>query len=1081
MKVKRFILASIVFILASGVCLALALLYAYHRPSTVKRLLETSLSTRFGVAVTIGELEYGLQPLQVRAVNIAARDAESGDDLHLRVSRLNAAFALEGPLGRRTLVIERVVLAGVSVLAGERVNWKGVIPDTRPPSALSRLVKRAAAALLFRDVRIGVVELSDGEAALRTHDLQLALRRVRAATTPDGIRVDGEARVEWPATGAVFDAPQFGSVLNLGLSADRDLFSGQLHIPEARYTSPQATATASQAEVRWALALGPDRIKLEEGRVHFRSLALKRDGMEELPLQAPLISAAGELDRRQGLLKLTRWQLTVDELLDVNGDAELKLGAARTLDIKRIDGMLFPEKIIPPALLAAGYKNAPVQVTGPVRVYGRLALKETEAGWIEDGDLTAAFERNAVKAVLGPLHIDGVVTGTFQGSGRASAPMVATRLSGRQLLLKGSGLRIDPFDVDVSAEGSYPAFSIPLLEIRVPAAALPVAGTFYALNGLLLRAADVKVEADKMSVSCPVITLASDVLRNLKASLTGDLRQMTVDLSGSETGWAEAAARFQLLPTGWRFAGVDRLQARAVVRPDGESRLSSTFELSGLSFADSAERCVGEGLALRAEITARSHRKEDAMAVAASLHADGGELLWDRFYLNTGQNPVRLSADLRYGMSGGRLQIDSARLELQHLLALNAGGHLIRKGSQTSYDLTLQAPPAPAAPLFAAFVVEPLRFRQPALAGVQVDGLLSAQVHAASDGKRHSIRGHADWQSGSAAGADKEVRLEGVELRLPLWYQSDGAGSEGPPMKGELAVRRVTLPMLPAQELKLPFEARPNQLNTIGDLRVRFPAGQVRLGAVSGRDLFSPNPQVKTRLAIERVQVGEFLKGLWSSPVDAVVNGELEEIAFDGRDVRTRGRLVADIFKGKIIVQDPGVDAALGAAPNLRADCLIQGVNLADATQDTSFGRIQGVLGGRLEHLEIVGGQPQRFTLLLETIRTQGVPQRINVEAVENIARIGGGQSPFVGLAGNVASFFKEFTYDKIGIRADLENDLFKINGTIKEGGVEYLVKRGGVPGVDVVNSNPVNQISFKDMVKRVRRVTESSSGPVVN
>ena len=276
MNVKRILLASIVFILASGVCLALALLYAYHHPSTVKRLLETSLSTRFGVAVTIGELEYGLQPMQVRAANIAARDAESGDDLDLRVSRLNAAFALEGPLGRRTLAIERVALAGVSVLAGERLNWKSVIPDDGPPSALSRLLKRAAAALLFRDVRLGMVELSDGEAALRTHDLQLALRRVHAASTPDGIRVDGEARVEWPATGAVFDAPQFGSVLNLGISADQDLFSGQLHIPEARYTSPQATATASQAEVRWALALGPDRIKLEEACVHFRSLALTR-------------------------------------------------------------------------------------------------------------------------------------------------------------------------------------------------------------------------------------------------------------------------------------------------------------------------------------------------------------------------------------------------------------------------------------------------------------------------------------------------------------------------------------------------------------------------------------------------------------------------------------------------------------------------------------------------------------------------------------------------------------------------------------------------------------------------------------
>ena len=1081
MKVKRFILAFIVFILASGACLALALLYLYHHPSTVKRLLEDSLSARFGVEVTIGELEYDLQPMQVRAAHIAVRDAKTGDDLDLSVSQLNAAFAMEGPLGQRTLVIERMALAGVSVTAGGRMNWREVISDTGPPSALSRLVKRVAAALLFRDVRIGKVELFDGEAALSTDDLQVALRQVRAGTTTDGILVDGAVRIEWSATGVSLDAPQFGTVLNIGFSADQDVFSGRLQMPEARYTSPQATVTASQAEVHLALTLGSDRITIEDGRVRCLSLTLKREGMEELPLHAPRLSVTGEFGRTQGMLRLARWQLTVDELLEMSGEAELKLGAARTLDLKLLEGVLFPAKMIPPVFLAAGYKNAPVQVAGAVGISGRLVLKETEHGWIEDGDVTAAFDQNAVKAVLGSLHIEGVVTGTVQGSGRASAPIIATRLSGRKIRLNGSGLRVEPFAIDVSAEGTYPAFSIPLIEIRVPAAALPIADKFYDLKDLLLRATNGKIEADTMSVSCPEITLASDVLRNLKASLVGDLRQITVDVSGSETGWDEAAARFQLLPTGWRFDGVDRLQARAVIRPDGESRLSSTLELSGLSFADTAERYVGEDIALRAEINARSHRKEDAIAVVASLRSGGGEFLWDRFYLNLGTNPVTLSADLYYAMSGGRLQISSASLELEHLLAMTASGHLIRKGSQTAYDLTLQAPPTPAAPLFAALIVEPLRYRQPALAGVQVDGLLSAQVHVAAEGKRRSLRGHADWQSGSAVTADKEVRLEGIELRLPLWYQSEGADSKGPPMKGELAVRRVTVPVLPAQELKLPFDVRPNELNTTGDLRVRFPAGEVRLGSVSGRDLFSLSPKVQTRLTVERVQVGEFLRDLWSSPVDAVVNGELEDIAFDGRDVRSHGRLVADIFKGKIIVQNPGVDAALSTAPNLRADCLIQGVHLADATQDTSFGRIQGVLGGRLEHLEIVGGQPQRFTLLLETIRTQGVPQRINVEAVENIARIGGGQSPFVGLAGNVASFFKEFTYDKIGVRADLENDLFKINGTIKEGGVEYLVKRGGVPGVDVVNSNPVNQISFKDMVKRVRRVTESQSGPVVN
>jgi hypothetical protein len=130
--------------------------------------------------------------------------------------------------------------------------------------------------------------------------------------------------------------------------------------------------------------------------------------------------------------------------------------------------------------------------------------------------------------------------------------------------------------------------------------------------------------------------------------------------------------------------------------------------------------------------------------------------------------------------------------------------------------------------------------------------------------------------------------------------------------------------------------------------------------------------------------------------------------------------------------------------------------------------------------LEIVFGQPQRFDLLLETVKTPGVSQKISVTAVDNIAQIGGGESPFIGMAGALSTFFKEFPYEKIGLRASLENDVFRINGTIREGGKEYLVKRGGFSGVDIVNQNPDNQISFKDMLKRIKRVTADGTQPVI-
>jgi hypothetical protein len=65
-------------------------------------------------------------------------------------------------------------------------------------------------------------------------------------------------------------------------------------------------------------------------------------------------------------------------------------------------------------------------------------------------------------------------------------------------------------------------------------------------------------------------------------------------------------------------------------------------------------------------------------------------------------------------------------------------------------------------------------------------------------------------------------------------------------------------------------------------------------------------------------------------------------------------------------------------------------------------------------------------------------------------------------------------------VRATLDNDVFRINGTIKEGDKEYLVRRGMFSGVDVINMNPDNQISFKDMVKRVRRIKDAKMGPTI-
>jgi len=72
--------------------------------------------------------------------------------------------------------------------------------------------------------------------------------------------------------------------------------------------------------------------------------------------------------------------------------------------------------------------------------------------------------------------------------------------------------------------------------------------------------------------------------------------------------------------------------------------------------------------------------------------------------------------------------------------------------------------------------------------------------------------------------------------------------------------------------------------------------------------------------------------------------------------------------------------------------------------------------------------------------------------------------------------FVRGFRYQKLGIVSTLHNDTFTLNGTIHEGGVEYLMKKPALFGISVVNREPNKKISFKEMVGRLKRIGQSGS-----
>jgi hypothetical protein len=480
--------------------------------------------------------------------------------------------------------------------------------------------------------------------------------------------------------------------------------------------------------------------------------------------------------------------------------------------------------------------------------------------------------------------------------------------------------------------------------------------------------------------------------------------------------------------------------------------------------------------------------EQAALNGSAFLYVREGEVLYDRFYLDLSQHNLLSNGKGHYQPDIFSLEVSDFRLQLENLATLTAQGTLSSEPSDTS-RLRVHFSKTDLRPLFRQFVVEPYKHQNPFLDDLQLNGFFSADVEMSEQDARWTVKGHAFWQEGETLLEGEGILLKGIDMDLPLWYQEVTKSTEEKrpvrkspvEIKGGLSIQSAKLPLLPAQPMDILLKAAPDRLSTTSPLSIKVAGGQIDLGLIVLLDPFSGSPDLATKLTIKKMDLGPWLSSIWPKPVQGSVRGKLDPVRWEGGTLRTKGEIVATLFGGQMTISNVGAKRSLSLAPVIQLDAAWEDLNLAEMTRDTAFGKIEGTLRGTVKGLEIADGQPQKFDLFTETLKRKDVPQKISVRAVDNIAQIGGGASPFSGLTGAFVSLFKELPYEKIGIKASLENDVFKINGTIKENGREYLVKKGGFSGVDVIiGSSGSNTISFKDMVKRIKRVTASQGRPAI-
>jgi len=1125
----------ILLVLAIGLCFTMVFFlgagfYLYHHPEGIKPIIERSLSTSTGSSCTIESLFYSFQPmvLEIKGIHLKPQSPQQPFSMDVRFAR--ADMAVRGPLGHRSLIIKNMQLNGVYLdLSLDRLQLPTLTPGKEGLSFPARMVRRLVGFFIFRDIKIQAGEIRDGRIRAAMDDQTLQAHGIHAKVGADcPLFLSFALEIEQPSRNIRFRAPSVnihtdkmfdifdlelnGAIQSQGMTLQGPELGIQRINAVSRFTYTHATKKLDVENLQVGcngIALSPDSGKMgslpvsvtaaesigmetelsydmKQGKIAFVPLKLQMVGvslMEKtnkfLPPRNIHLEAEGIFHLPTYRLDIAQIHLVFSDILKMEGALQAELGEKGAVRFQVREASLWPERsrsFFPPEVRKA---LTPVRIEGMVRLNGDVAGVKAQGKWLWECDLESRLTKNPYAFVDKEIHLKGVVSARIKAKGPLPAVAISAETDWEQNILSAKGLTLEYFKTHISLSVRYPRIDIKDVAVQILRTKIDTGPRGLLIKDIRIQIPECRIDTERRSVVLPEVRFDAADLKNIL--FAGDLQEgrMNLTIQGTETAFFRAAAAHGLLPAGWDLTARDSIRIHVTGAAAGPWRVKAKLSLEDLVFQNKDGSLMGENISLITGMEGDVDLKRFTMNFTGALEAKGGEALYDRYYLNLKKNPIVTSYNGSYHIQKRSLALSGLRFDLKGILPIEIHGYLDQDPSRGDTDFTVAIPQVPLKPIFYHFLQEPYKTEKPFLENLETGGTVSAEFNVKKSQGAWEVRGRLGWHGGNLLLGDRDISLKGIDFDLPVWYRSRFVKTPVETLEGKLEVQAVRVPLLPEQGLSIPLNTGPNRISVESPTVIRVPGGNLRLGPVQVNHPFGPDLSVHTFLVFDRIKLQPLLSRIWTRPLEGTLSGMLDPLRYEKHAVTSQGEIRAEAFGGKILISDLDIPGVFTSAPVIKLKAQWNDLLLSEITTGTSFGKIEGVLNGYIRDFEIAYGQPQRFDLLLETLKKKGVPQKISVKAVENIAQIGGGQSPFMGLAGAFATFFKKFPYEKIGIRSHLENDVFTINGTIREGGTEYLVKRGSFSGVNVINQNPDNRVSFKDMVKRIQRITHKG-GPVV-
>jgi hypothetical protein len=352
-----------------------------------------------------------------------------------------------------------------------------------------------------------------------------------------------------------------------------------------------------------------------------------------------------------------------------------------------------------------------------------------------------------------------------------------------------------------------------------------------------------------------------------------------------------------------------------------------------------------------------------------------------------------------------------------------------------------------------------------ALSGGELRARLSGEV-----GDIVTATGEVGIEGLSLSTADGGLDVEQLRLRLPvdLSWTAAGGVEAGEPQRGSLAFDRLAVAGVELAATATELAVLGDSVTMVGGLHLPVFGGEVVLENAGFADLARPSRHLSAAVGLHRIRLAEVSSALGLPPLAGDVTGGFPGVLYSNGILTVDGTGELAVFGGTVTMRGITGSDLLTRYPRLKFSADWREIDLAQVTRTFDFGTMSGIVEGELVDCEVFGDVPIRFHGRLRSVPRKGVPQRISLKAVNNIAIVGTG-SGLGFLDRGLRRFIDSYAYQGIGVEMALSQDRFLLRGLERRGDRELFVKGRFPLRLDVVNVDPGMTVSFRTMVQRLR------------